>query len=84
VPTLGHRLGYLPFDVGGAVRLPRLRSALAERIRSEADVHRLLALEPDARNRVLLRLASAGGLRVSEPSPCAGATSGRGTTGRAR
>jgi hypothetical protein len=27
--AFGHRLGYLPFDVGGAVRLPRLRSALA-------------------------------------------------------
>jgi integrase/recombinase XerD len=64
--AFGHRLGYLPFDVGGAVRLPRLRSALAERILSEADVHRLLALEPDARNRTLLRLAYAGGLRVSE------------------
>jgi integrase/recombinase XerD len=64
--AFGHRLGYLPFDVGGAVRLPRLRSALAERILSEAEVHRLLALEPDARNRTLLRLAYAGGLRVSE------------------
>jgi integrase/recombinase XerD len=64
--AFGHRLGYLPFDVGGAVRLPRLRSALAERILSEADVHRLLALEPDARNRALLRLAYAGELRVSE------------------
>jgi site-specific recombinase XerD len=64
--AFGHRLGYLPFDVGGAVRLPRLRGALAERILSEADVHRLLALEPDARNRTLLRLAYAGGLRVSE------------------
>jgi integrase/recombinase XerD len=50
----------------GRVRLPRLRSALAERILSEADVHRLLALEPDPRNRTLLRLAYAGGLRVSE------------------
>src|SRR5262245_17791368 len=64
--AFGHRLGYLPFDVGGAVRLPRLRSALAERILSEADVHRLLALEPAPRNRTLLRLADAGGLRVSE------------------
>ena len=60
------KLGYLPLDVGGAVRLPKLRSALAERILSEADVHRLLALEPHPRNRALLRLAYAGGLRVSE------------------
>jgi integrase/recombinase XerD len=32
----------------------------------EAQVHRLLALEPHPRNRVLLRLLYAGGLRVSE------------------
>jgi integrase/recombinase XerD len=64
--AFGHRLGYLPFDVGGAGRLPRLRGALAERTLSEADVHRLLALEPNARNRALLRLAYAGGLRVPE------------------
>jgi integrase/recombinase XerD len=54
--AFGHRLGYLPFDVGGALRLPRLKNALAERILSEADVHRLLALESDPRNRTLLRL----------------------------
>ena len=64
--AFGHRLGYLPFDVGGAVRLPKLRQGLAERILSEAEVHRLLALEPDPRNRALLRLSYAGGLRVSE------------------
>jgi hypothetical protein len=27
--AFGHRLGYLPFDVGGAVRLPPLRGALS-------------------------------------------------------
>ncbi len=64
--AFGHRLGYLSFDVGGALRLPKLKHALAERILSEADVHRLLALEPDPRNRTLLRLSYAGGLRVSE------------------
>ena len=64
--AFGHRLGYLPFDVGGAVRLPKLKQELAERILSEAEVHRLLALEPDPRNRALLRLSYAGGLRVSE------------------
>jgi integrase/recombinase XerD len=64
--AFGHRLGYLSFDVGGALRLPKLKNALAERILSEVDVHRLLALEPDPRNRTLLRLTYAGGLRVSE------------------
>jgi integrase/recombinase XerD len=64
--AFGHRLGYLSFDVGGALRLPKLKNALAERILSEVDVHRLLALEPDPRNRTQLRLTHAGGLRVSE------------------
>jgi integrase/recombinase XerD len=64
--AFGHRLGSLSFDVGGALRLPKLKNALAERILSEVDVHRLLPLEPDPRNRTLLRLTYAGGLRVSE------------------
>jgi integrase/recombinase XerD len=64
--AFGHRLGSLSFDVGGALRLPKLKHALAERILSEVDVHRLLALEPDPRNRTRRRLTSAGGLRVSE------------------
>src|SRR5262249_8762962 len=64
--AFGHRLGYLPFDVGGAVRLPRLKQGLAARILSEAEVHRQLALEPAARNRALLRLAYAGGPRGAQ------------------
>jgi integrase/recombinase XerD len=64
--AFGHRVGYLTFDVGRPLRLPRQKNRLAERILLEADVHRLLALEPRRRNRVLLRLLYAGGLRVSE------------------
>jgi integrase/recombinase XerD len=64
--AFGHRIGVLPVNVGAAVRLPKLRSRLAERILPEAAVQRLLALEADPRNRALLRLAYAGGLRVSE------------------
>jgi site-specific recombinase XerD len=44
----------------------KIKNALAERILPEAQVHRLLALEPHPRNRVLLRLMYAAGLRVSE------------------
>jgi site-specific recombinase XerD len=64
--AFGHRLGYLPFDVGGAVRLPKLKSTLAERILAERAVQRLLALELAPRNHALLLLLYAGGLRVSE------------------
>ena len=36
--AFGHRLGYLPFDVGRAVKLPPRKDQLAERILPEADV----------------------------------------------
>jgi len=64
--AFGHRLGYLPFDVGRALKLPGRREGLAARILEEGDVHRMLALEPDRRNRVLLRLLYASGVRVAE------------------
>jgi site-specific recombinase XerD len=64
--SFGHRIGYLPFDVGRPLRLPALRSRLAERILAEAEVHRILSLEPNPRNRALLLLLYASGIRVSE------------------
>jgi integrase/recombinase XerD len=64
--AFGHRVGYLPFDVGKAVRLPAKKETLAERILPEAAVVRMLALEPNERNRVILRLLYASGMRVSE------------------
>src|SRR4051812_45325668 len=64
--AFGHRIGYLPFDVGRVLRLPSVRSSLAERILPEADLHRMLSLEPDERNRVLLLLLYASGVRRGE------------------
>jgi len=64
--AFGHRTGYLSFDVGHALRLPPVRSRLAERILSEADLHRMLGLEPQTRNRAILTLLYASGVRVSE------------------
>jgi integrase/recombinase XerD len=63
--SFGH-LGYLPFDVGRAVKQPRLKDTLAERILTEEDVVKLVALEPGRRNQVMLRLLYIAGLRVSE------------------
>lgn len=64
--TFLHRLGRIPFNVGAMVKRPPIKSRLAERILPEADVHRLIALEPDKRNRAMLRLLYAGGLRRAE------------------
>jgi integrase/recombinase XerD len=64
--SFGHRVGYLTFDVGKAVRLPAKKETLAERILPEAAVVKMLALEPNERNRIMLKLLYASGMRVSE------------------
>jgi integrase len=64
--AFGHRIGYLPFDVDRALRLPGVRNRLSERILPEAEVHRMLSLEPNERNRALLMLLYASPVRVSE------------------
>jgi integrase/recombinase XerD len=64
--AFGHRLGYLPFDVGRVTKLPATKNRLAERVLSEDEIHQMLALEPNLRNRVLLRLLYSAGLRVAE------------------
>jgi integrase/recombinase XerD len=61
-----HKLGYLAFDVGRALRLPAHRSRLAERIVDPATVADIIASEPDARNRALIEVLYYGGLRISE------------------
>jgi integrase/recombinase XerD len=60
------KIGYLTFNPGAAIFSPKIKKNLAERILPEPQVHRLLALEPHPRNRVLLRLLYAAGGRVSE------------------
>lgn len=64
--SFGHRIGVLPANVGAPLRLPTIKNQLAQRILEEPDLQKILALETDPRNRVLLRLLYAGGLRVSE------------------
>jgi integrase/recombinase XerD len=59
-------LSYLPFDVGRVLRLPAIRNRLAERILPEAELHRILSLESNSRNRAILTLLYASGIRVSE------------------
>lgn len=60
------RIGYLRFDVGRPLKLPVLRDRLAERILTEGEVQRMLALEHHPRNHALLYLLYASGVRVSE------------------
>jgi integrase/recombinase XerD len=64
--AFGHRIGYLAFNIGAPLRLPSVKTTLAERILGEGDVLRLLTLETNPRNHAMLRLLYAGALRVSE------------------
>ena len=64
--SFGQATGYLIYNVGAAVSAPKVKNQLAERILNEPEVHRMITLEPDLRNRVLVRLFYASGGRVSE------------------
>ena len=72
--SFAEKTGLLPFNVGAALRVPPVKNVLAERILEEAEVVRLIALEPDKRNHALLRLGYLAGLRITRFAGCAGAT----------
>lgn len=65
--TFAHqKTGLLGVNPAGAVSIPKVKDALAERILPEWVVHTMIGLEPNERNRVILKLLYIAGLRVSE------------------
>jgi len=64
--SFGQETGYLPFNVGAAVRLRPSRNLLAQRILDEGEVAGLIAASPEGRDRVLLRLLYVSGVRAGE------------------
>lgn len=64
--AFGNRVGMIPVNVGALLKTPAAKNTLAERILSEIEVQQLIVLEPNFRNRVMLKLLYAAGLRVSE------------------
>jgi integrase/recombinase XerD len=68
--TYGHKLGYLPFNAGVTIKVrshaATRGSGLAKRIISEVEVGLLIRAARTKRDRVLLEVVYAGGLRVSE------------------
>jgi len=64
--SFAQETGYLPFNVGAAVKLRPNRDGLAQRILEESEVARLIEAAPEGRDRVLLKLLYVSGLRVSE------------------
>jgi integrase/recombinase XerD len=64
--SFAQQTGYLPFNVGAAIKLRPNRDGLAQRILEESEVARLIAAASEGRNRVLLKLLYVSGVRVSE------------------
>jgi integrase/recombinase XerD len=61
-----YRMRYVPANPAAELTLPCYEKRLAERIVGEEDVTRMLQADARPRDRVLLRLLYAAGLRVSE------------------
>ncbi len=61
--SFANKVGYLPYNVGAALRLPAVKNVLPERILTEAEVHRMIERAGNERDRVLLLTLYAGGLR---------------------
>jgi len=67
--SFANKVGYLPFNVGAAVELPRVKDTLSERILTEAEAHRIMNAPKGAfaaRDRALLSMLYAGALRREE------------------
>jgi integrase/recombinase XerD len=64
--TFGHKLGYLPFNVAAALKAPKVKNTLAERMLTESEVLTIIALTKKERDKVLIRLLYASAGRVSE------------------
>jgi integrase/recombinase XerD len=64
--SFAQETGYIPFNVGAAIKLRPNRDGLAQRILAESEVARLIDAAPEGRNRVLLKLLYVSGVRVSE------------------
>jgi len=64
--TFACKIGFLQCNVAAAIQLPRAKNVLAERILSEADVLKMIVMEPKPRNQLLLRLFYLSGARLEE------------------
>lgn len=64
--TYGHKLGYLPFNVGAVVKLSEPKNTMAERILDVMQVMTIITLEPNPRNKLILHFLYSSGGRISE------------------
>ena len=62
----GHRLGYLRFNAGAVIKVRSEVRAVAQRIVTEVEMGMLVRAAGNRRDRLLIEIGYAGGLRVSE------------------
>jgi integrase/recombinase XerD len=61
-----HRIGYLPVNVGAALKAPHVDDQLSQRLLTEEQVLLMIGMERNKRNHIILRLLYSAALRVSE------------------
>jgi integrase/recombinase XerD len=66
--SFAHKCGLVKANPAVALRSPRARDALNERILSEIQIASMVALETNPRNHAILRVLYGAGLRISELS----------------
>lgn len=64
--SFAHETGYLVFNVGAAIKPPKRRNQLAERILTQDEVYALIQGATAGRDRTLLRFLYLSGARISE------------------
>jgi site-specific recombinase XerD len=64
--SYAHRLGYMPFNAGTVIRTKSGAVDRAKRIATETELALLIRAAPTKRDRLMLEVGYAGGLRVSE------------------
>ncbi len=64
--SFAYSSGLFPVNVMAAIKPPSAKSAISQRILTEATVLKIIVLEQDARNHAILHVLYAAGLRVSE------------------
>ena len=66
--AFSYKTGLIPFNVGVALRSPKILDDLAERILTKEEIQRMIELEPVERDQVLLRVMYSAGIRAAEAS----------------
>ena len=64
--TFGTKLNYLRFNTAAALRIPKSPESLAGKIIKQSDIFKLINAAPVGRDRSLIKLMYATGMRVSE------------------